>query len=999
MLSTGLTSCESEPFPETHDRVYGDFGTEMFQMLHDEFLWSGDQVAGESRALAFGANRQDLIWAFNTLNTGVVETSALPFLDAILPLYDPRADGSPGAMPTMTRDMGEQLDLLTLDPRTMDAMARMNTALDANPYASLRLIGGLIKHPMPLLDPLIDMTLDLEPELTELFRWLHRELPTLEDEYVESPFERSLQQRLLHTQLEVTAEPLGPPTMTTFMDGRGAPVIRRLPSGELPPPFVDTNGDGSADVDQFGRPVDIMGLPVPMPTFATSGTIGEERDQLGRAFVAGELVYEYFDVRRSVLAYVLRDVRELLADGIHFDMFSALEGLLGGRVTRQDDDGAFTGFFIESAPLLDLLYQVNELRRYPRIVQLTRALEHTAKEQGLLFRQLLNDFADVRDIFKGAPDLAATNTLFDDLHPILSSMAKHGIFRDFFAVSVTPEAQGTFQAIATMMKFTGLQLPTDPLLLDTPGQVDNLQFINPTNWDVPDTTEAQMSMMQQAAMLIADTRGVPIYLNLFDQVVVEEVVITDDMGRFYIEAIGGAAVLQFDNALLETLAVDLVHEFDSLMPSAEELNLFINHPQPSVGNPVCKQGFQVRNHFGSSLYALQASGGLRSLRPWIEKIVAKGRTDDFVALFEVLALNYSELERNDNGVQSTGTGFRKLEPYLIRAFEDTQMPDHLMRLQGWLHETNFMHNGESINVADEFDAFLNYLLDDASGATTRRGETTIVSPSGRTINGPSRLQLIVHAFDMMDEVLSQNPAAQAAWDRIDMVGQFINTDGNGNFLNPHFLELMLTLMPILAEDVAQSVSEPDWNSGIDTFISDIEDVVGSRGFTALADTLAKVRDTPRHRAFVDTLITSLFEEQPPEGQPDLFGSLLQALSTLSQIRIPTDAATQLARGMAPLMNPDKRFVFRALESLRELRARDTNGVLRGLGENLFAEPEFGQMPLRILMDGFKTAMRVAPGAIGAYSAEDYDKVIKDFAGWMRDDIKGAERLYTVIRSR
>ncbi|PKN59131.1 MAG: hypothetical protein CVU56_02055 [Deltaproteobacteria bacterium HGW-Deltaproteobacteria-14] len=996
-LLVTAASCDA-PLSTERTRSYADFGTEAYGILHEEYLWSSTAAVGAQRAAVVEVRKGDLVDALNALITGPVKDGILPVFERLLPLYDDQPDGSAGPLPQMTRDLADILDVMLSDERTVAAVAALDNAFGANPDAVERLLGTLARHPIQLLDRLIAMTLDLEPQLTELFRYLHRELPTLEDGYLRTSTEKGLLQRLLEVKVENAEEPMGPIVFSARIDGRGAPVVRAA-AGAPPAPFVDGDGDGQVDVDEAGRPIDDLGVAVNMPTFSGRGTAGEERDQLGRAIVDGSFVYDYFELRNTALAYLVRDTRTLLAQGVHFDLFTSFEALLGGRVSRDDADGQYTGFYVEDAPLLDLLHVVNELRRYPRLVPLIRALEQgvIAKEQ--LFRSLVLDLAKARDIFQPAPSLTPGNTLFEDLHPTLASLAKHGLFRSLIAAAKTPENQGMFASLSKQMSYTRLSLPSDMALLETPAQASNLQLLDATPWDRADTTDADRSWLQKSCYLMWDTQGAEAHLKLFDRVDAYDVVITDDMANLYVDSIANRAVIDLGNTILNSLAVQLVAEFDDLTPTAEQLNLYMNHDQSTTGNPTCRRGLQVRQHYGPALLALQASGSLRALRPWVNDIVAAGRGTDFVSLFSTLAIHYSETRFTDNGFTSVGTGFRKLEPYLVQLFEQTGFPTHFIEFSAWADQATFVLDGQTLNVADELDGFLRWMLDTDAQVPLRDGTTSIPSKHGGTIDHPSRLQLVVDAFDRIDRALDASPGARAAWDRVDLLGVFLDLDGDGQLINRHALDITVALVPTIADQLAEVVSRPDWQEGIASFDQDLADIMGSRGFTAATDAMAKIRDTPAHRALVDELLAAMLAEQPPSADADLFGANLQMLSLLSQVRVPMDATTQLLRFLGGLLDPDKRYVLNALETLQKIRAQDPDGVTTALAQNLFREVTLGVFPYKTLKQAIKEAQRPVPGANTLYSADDFREVMGDLRDWLRDEHRGAERLFEIIRSR
>lgn len=996
---TALTplACD-EPFETEPNYQYGDFGTEVYQMLHDEFLWSGTAGEGAARSAAFAQHQPDVIWALNAMTQGKVSTGMLPLMERFLPLYDDRS-GQPGLLPMMTRDLSGILSDLAQDPSTLEALARLGTAPEANPNAITHLLGTMARHPLEFLDRTVDLTLDLEPELTDLFRYLHRELPTLEEGYIVTRDEKTFLQRLLDVTIDVTAEPIGAPVYSARIDGRGAPVVNHLPNGQLPAPFVDKDNDGQADVDAFARPVDQTGQPIDMPTFSYQPTAGETRDQLGRAIIDQTLVYDYFDLRHTIIAYLMRDGRKLIADGIQYNLFTAMDALLGQKVNRSDEDGRYTGYYAEAAPLLDLLHVVNELRRYDRLVPLIRALQAVVTQREPLFRQLFQDVAKLRQIFHDAPSLKAGNALFEEIHAPLSKLALAGGLRDLFRAAHEPGTDKMFDAMVTMMRNTELDLPFDMKLLALPEDVDVLSFETATPWDTPDTQDDQRSWLQKAAYLMADTKGVPVYMKLFDRVEIRDIQITNDMAHLYITSIADEAKLALVPEFLNQAAVDLAPEFNDVFLQAEELNLYMNHDQSITGNPVGKQGKQIRNLYGPALLSLQTSGNLTALRPWVKHLVARGLTDDFVDLFDVLARHYSETAFTQDGFVSDGTGFRKLEPYLVRAFEETDFGEHFLTLAGWADTATFMIGTKSYNVADELDRFLGWMMSSQDTMTLRDGTTSIPSKRGGTIENPSRLQVLMHAFDRIDEALSANAEAKAAWDAVDLLGVFLDLDGRGDLLNPHALDVTVALIPILADEAAQAVTEPDWDESIQTMIPDLEDFMKSRGFVALVDIMRKVRDTPRHKALVDELLAANLVEEPASADTDLMGAGLQVVATLGQVRLPIDAGTRIFRFLGKVLDPAKRRVLNQMDTMKAMRSYDPDHVTSELARNILVEPEIGKTPIRSLVDAMKSALRPVPGAAGPYEVSDLEVVFAKMADWLRDEKKGMEQMYDVIRSR
>jgi hypothetical protein len=120
----------------------------------------------------------------------------------------------------------------------------------------------------------------------------------------------SLEETLLTQSGFVFGPGTGEAAWVPRVDVHGNPRVREL-GGALLGPFVDTNNDGAADVNADGVPVDAGGAEIDLPALGTADAAG--RDAYGRAIDAdGELIYEYYDAKRTGLAAAVQIVRGLL---------------------------------------------------------------------------------------------------------------------------------------------------------------------------------------------------------------------------------------------------------------------------------------------------------------------------------------------------------------------------------------------------------------------------------------------------------------------------------------------------------------------------------------------------------------------------------------------------------------------------------------------------------------------------------------------------------------
>ncbi len=222
------------------------------------------------------------------------------------------------------------------------------------------------------------------------------------------------------------------------------PLVIRDPRGLAEPAavgsvFVDMDGDGNADVNAVGQYVDASGnvLAVPAPFPLPEGSdevVWPDRDLEGRPLDApdGNLLYDYVDLDKTVLAALARDAVQLFdpSKGTAMDLLRGASALMGTRVemTRTFDDGVGTpetltyrGYDLEQSALLDMLYGFLQVLRSGQIYDIlglakTLVVDHPAETARLA--EALISSARFGDMHPEAV-IPADAPLWDDLIPVI----------------------------------------------------------------------------------------------------------------------------------------------------------------------------------------------------------------------------------------------------------------------------------------------------------------------------------------------------------------------------------------------------------------------------------------------------------------------------------------------------------------------------------------------------------------------------------------------------
>ncbi|MDB4974147.1 MAG: hypothetical protein JWN48_2488 [Myxococcaceae bacterium] len=301
------------------------------------------------------------------------------FLKSLVPFYDD------DTLPGMTQKIAALLDqvLDTSDPRATAVLDRLaaispregyrpaNWALGAvRPFLSYERLDALSKTMLTLFGE----GGDAHDEFTALLKAAALELA---DEAKPVPDRNDT---TLHTVLDLlltpdpALSPSGEPKLWTLKRD-----LRGLASTHPGSPFVDSDGDGLADVDEHGLfSVDGQGAessPYPF-RLARGADPVQSRDADGLARASdGAALFDYYDANQTVLAAGMREAKPLIQrdkpgePSTIENVARGLRALLGPNTSRSYQFGArdyaFQGPDLTKAPLLDLLHAVGVLLAQP----------------------------------------------------------------------------------------------------------------------------------------------------------------------------------------------------------------------------------------------------------------------------------------------------------------------------------------------------------------------------------------------------------------------------------------------------------------------------------------------------------------------------------------------------------------------------------------------------------------------------------------------------------
>ncbi len=324
----------------------------------------------------------------------------------------------------------------------------------------------------------------------------------------------------------------GSPIYVVRRDRRGLAIVAPR-AGALPPPFVDNDGDGLADIDATGRFVTRNGKAAPAPFPVPGEPSGVPRDAAGRALAADGLpLFETIDARRTLAAWLLRALPSLLdidreTPGALTLLFDALPPLLGGRAestkaypapddSRGREPGvavAFNGFQADRAAAVDLAYAIGQIAADPSTDSALLLARDLAADHPALLARLVGTMSTLKSVYDRHPEaqIPAKSTLWDELYDQAVEAAKvPGLLEDVLRALGDDDSVGLRVALPKYLRFAD-RIGYDPDNLNGPpfnfttGGHDEPR--TPVNRDRPNTG-FNRSVFQRFLSLVHDADGI-----------------------------------------------------------------------------------------------------------------------------------------------------------------------------------------------------------------------------------------------------------------------------------------------------------------------------------------------------------------------------------------------------------------------------------------------------------------------------------------------------------
>ena len=727
------------------------------------------------------------------------------------------------------------------------------------------------------VDGLPNQTAHVLPELLEA---LAEEAKTID---VEGTV-RAIDVDLLERVLGVVAEPdEGVPAWVVRADDHGNPKVARDDFGGLHPPFRDDDGDGCADVDLEGRPLDERDDPIVIPPFAQPGDGETPRDSEGRALTraGGDTLYEYVDFKETVFGSAVRTLR-LMVDAKTTEMsdfdwlvdwVAELLGYPEAPSVLASGERFSAGRFPFLDEGVDLAYALVAAQRLERPDRLTAGLAAVMADDCVVARPggdeiacagalaeavaVLVDAAD--DLDASGASLTPHSTMADELMPFLHDLrdpelagrapGEPGLLADLLASQADPAIAELGPSFARMMRYRDKDLtrPVDPASYRADAGPDGY---------------GDRSSYQRFMHLIQDTNGAPYAPDLSFFPGLPEFTIPN-MATFYMDALAcNATVPLIFKTVVNSLQDDTLNECAYKNPadppndpefpmhiSSRQLNRFMNADN-FFGNALGLSGNELKDFNGDTLFAFENSGADMGFKPIAQVFSDTGNSQLLADLLWVIHAHYS---KHNPAPPNPGHPFAGTQVVAhLRAYEPTLADlldaeagggrDFLGRLHLLTKVAAGAESGDERVLLDEVTAMAAHLLDPQKFVSDRDagrpGDLRPGAPEPLALDGVSslpaeevtHLHAILDALDRFDAAYDE--ADPVVGDRFEditdlLIDRFLlegwETEAGGRIVGDLVLTVLGPSAELIAEEAALRVADERFESDLDGELIDLHE--------------------------------------------------------------------------------------------------------------------------------------------------------------------------------
>ena len=954
-------------------------GEVVYQVIHDN-LERAD-LCGAELAAAMEPDRDRFVTNFDhAISEDVVDSLPELLGGTLLPVVDS------GALPAVTDALSEALALLIDDDIDPDRSALRSALQLAHARSPLDRQHGMALARALFADPNLTDRIHalaaiarerdgtgnvLGTVLNMVGRNLELETPSVCDDLLVD----DLDDILLSSEPFVPDPAMGAPAWAVRADVHGNPQVTDR-ANRLPAPFVDADGDGAADVDDLGRPVDAQGEIIRRPAFGRPGESGY--DAQGRAVTDdGELLYTYVDAKQTALSHLLQLLRAALEADAHRDLLAVVESALGDPQPCAGD-GCFA-YPADDHPIADLAFLLLELAKQPGSRALVETFAVLLEEEPALAEDVLVAVGNVIQAFEASTLSVTDRQLLQSVRGLLP------LISDVFALPADG-GQSTSRLLIDLIEDLGSAAVDFPAELKLTIDYHRLHKGDDCSADMPDLSRSapvdlDLPRHYRAGGIDIDNR------SALERVV--ELLDVADCGS--VPFSGGRTVTY---VVLDLLSNRSPATACNVIDGA----LGIIDVAPGAGDFLVSGALNLIGCNGDRVVAdvralddLAKSGGLDFLLPIAKTFKEQGQLQLLIDIVRYLA---RDLRRDEDGDPGSASVVRQiLSP--VSAAIDAGVADALLRLVSVLSRAQ---TADGAPLADNLIDALAFVVDDSVEVRTRLGQPA-----------PSYADAVLASLQTLANRLRVG-RAEPAFHRLlaHLASHLTQTrvDSERELLTNRNLVPLLSLLTSTARR-ATRLRPAAWECALTETQSSIDELLLGRDF-ASAVRLMEIVDESEAGEQVQGWVQSLLT---PGGSHEALGPLLQVsaglLGTASTTPSGEDIDVQplftwLGR-VAQQRSADGADLVGVVD---RMLAADENGTLLAIGENLVSPGPLpsGEAPLETFIDMFDAVSNVSEPMMCAADPDhqldvvDAERTLRGVVDFLGGD-GGLSAIYGVVGVR
>jgi len=991
-----------------------NFGEEIYKFILREAKIHPTKQRSEQRASAVKRLRIELIEGMNLMVPHPMLPKLEVYMRSLLPMYDDNT------MPNLTREGALILSDLIDDEEALKALILSSKRVGLSP--ALEKDGSLMNRVL---------SFPKQKEMLQLMVAWWRDndgykLDPKTGRIVNNPSEKPLLKDLLNAAGAYLAK-----TQAEPQDSRSFQLMDFLlvEDGRLD---LKVGMRCAVRLDLHGNPVlsaegKKAGANVPVP-FGTPDATG--RGSCGEALSASGLkLYDFRDVSRSILGVLLSDSRKIILKELPLqdnkvpfplNMTVGIRPLFGPVDTQ-------TKGYKKDSPILKMLGAAFGLMKGPDFYKLADMLAQATEKDRQNLAALLAAMDEISKIADANPtDIRSGSTLFEDLLPFLQEfLAKPGFLEDLFrALNTKGLAAKMKKGMVPLFQYGFNKLSNEDYAKFKQGQF-NAVFKQKVNHKSGDTSLSNSSYFQVVLHLLANVNrrsytsrmravgGIPIPFIEMRIKNISLLYLKSVVGKLSIwETIYVNGKPIQDGTIKNLLKASLpAMGFEDETPNPEELGLFINKElkfkNVKLVGPIAltitldpiydAEGYELRKHIGPALISGLASGLIAkdggALAPVAKVFDKYGKLDRFLDLLGVLhkhwasAGNASKSKKGTPTYPSPRTNLRSLEPLLSGSLDKTDV----------LEQTNRMGN-----------TILGIQVKTKTGtekATTamQRYVAYLVGPPGTKVDN-TPLKPFLDAADAMTDALKGKQKAKDAWESgmKAMTDLLMKVEGKGaqaRFSNERAPIILMKLLRFFAEEIKRRTFEGQWGPDLKNlefkWIRLLTDPVIPR---LLDVTDSMIADRELLKLFTDFLVHVIPDPNKKEDHPTVREILGLSASLIAPS--PNSIKVPIARFLGRFLQTRGTILTRLMEFLHRTIPLDKEEILIQVMKNgTKAHPQMDNYTSGVLPVILRDVNRLEPGSKKDLEVDDLKSIFLAIARYLKDETRGLEKLYTVIKQR